>query len=75
MRDDSDDEAFLVKKENARDIETIPSNPWKVSKRQMHKIKVDGPYGGRNIKLIEDSDDDDVIKPIKGKLFIVFKPN
>ena len=71
--DDQDDEELFVKKKKPRNVEKIGSNPWKLSKRQMKKIKKDGPFAGKNIKIIESDEEDDHDKPIKGNTKSLYK--
>lgn len=73
--EESDEEEFLVKKSKSRNVEKIPNNPWVLSKRQMNKIHKDGPFQGRNIYEINDTEGENDIKPIKGKLSLLYFHN
>jgi len=45
---------FLTLKKKGIDIENLPKPEFKISKRSLKKVKLDGHYGGRN-RIIFDS--------------------
>jgi len=55
-RDDGDDFLLIKRRNHEIDLEGIKEDPWKVSKRQLKKIKPEGMFGGKNIfEITEDN--------------------
>lgn len=53
--DDEQDDSFLVKRKVYRNPDDIKSNPYKVSKNQLKKVKEGGHFGGRNVKYVDNT--------------------
>lgn len=58
-KDDGDDFLLIKRRNHEIDLEGIKEDPWKVSKRQLKKIKPEGTFGGKNI--FEINEDNQVI--------------